>query len=241
MPRRSRSARPSLLPRGREIALHRHEAPYATLVLAGRYEEAGDAGRHVVEAGDVLLHAPFSAHRDVVAPLRTSVLDLPLPLAAFAAEPLPARGRLLDADAVARAAERDPEEARALLLGALVPEPGRGEHDLVDELGMALAGDQPPVIGGWADAHGRARETISRGFQRLYGASATAYRAEARARRAWRAIVFGTEPLVGIALATGHADQAHMTRAVRALTGRTPGAWRRLASHGFKTEREPAR
>ncbi len=33
--------------------------------------------------------------------------------------------------------------------------------------------------------------------------------------------------LVEIAVATGFADQAHMTRAFRGVTGTTPAAWRR--------------
>ena len=69
---------PSLLPAAAEIARHHHREPYATLVLAGAYEEAGDAGRIAVQEGAVLLHGPFSAHRDRVSAKRTVVLDLPL-------------------------------------------------------------------------------------------------------------------------------------------------------------------
>ena len=81
-------ARPSQLETASEIARHRHTGAYATIVLAGAYEEAGDAGRFRVGAGDVLLHAPFSAHRDIVSNARTIVLDLPLP---FDARDWPAR------------------------------------------------------------------------------------------------------------------------------------------------------
>jgi transcriptional regulator GlxA family with amidase domain len=40
-------------------------------------------------------------------------------------------------------------------------------------------------------------------------------------------------PLARIAAEAGFADQAHMTRALGALTGRCPGHWRR--SNKFKT------
>lgn len=50
-----------------EIARHVHVGAYATPVLAGAYEEAGDTGRFKVAEGDVLIHAPFFAHRDIIA------------------------------------------------------------------------------------------------------------------------------------------------------------------------------
>ncbi|MDC0716159.1 helix-turn-helix domain-containing protein [Nannocystis bainbridge] len=43
-----------------------------------------------------------------------------------------------------------------------------------------------------------------------------------------RRVVEGDEPLATIAATAGFADQAHMTRDIRALTGRTPGEWRRV-------------
>src|SRR5690606_28516839 len=74
-----RLLKPSLLASGRTIERHRHPAPYATIVLSGSYEEAGDAGRATAAAGEALLHAPFSCHRNRISAQRTRVLDLPLP------------------------------------------------------------------------------------------------------------------------------------------------------------------
>jgi transcriptional regulator GlxA family with amidase domain len=56
--------------------------------------------------------------------------------------------------------------------------------------------------------------------------TAARFRVEARARRALREIMCTETPLVDIATAEGFADHAHMTRAVRALTGATPTHWR---------------
>ena len=50
--------------RGAVLPRHRHDAPYAAVVLEGGYEEAGDGGRFRVRAGDVLIHGAFSAHLD---------------------------------------------------------------------------------------------------------------------------------------------------------------------------------
>jgi len=46
------------------------------------------------------------------------------------------------------------------------------------------------------------------------------------ARAAWGRIAETRAPLADIAYDLGFADQAHMTRAVRWLTGAAPAAWR---------------
>lgn len=141
---------------------------------------------------------------------------------------LPVRGRVADADALVRAAEKDLREAAAMLSACVEAVAERGREP-ADDLAAALLNDAP-AIGDWSATRGLARETLSRQFRRLYGIDAAAYRAEARARRAWRLITGTAAPLAEIAQVSGHADQAHMTRAVRALTGRPPGAWRGLTS-----------
>lgn len=141
---------------------------------------------------------------------------------------LPARGRVADADALVRAAETDPRHACAMLSDC-VEAAAACEGESADRLAAALTSDAE-AIGHWTVAHGLVRETLSRQFRRLYGIDAAAYRAEARARRAWRLITGTATPLAEIAQLSGHADQAHMTRAVRALTGHTPGAWRCVTS-----------
>src|SRR5262245_35105344 len=85
------SALPSRLEPASEMTRHRHVAAYATLVLSGGYEEAGDAGRFRVSEGDILIHAPFSAHRDAIFRTGAVVLDLPLP---FDGRDWPSRGRV---------------------------------------------------------------------------------------------------------------------------------------------------
>ena len=93
-------------------------------------------------------------------------------------------------------------------------------------------------IQAWAEAQGVARQTVFRGFRALYGVSPTRYRVEARARRAWKLIMAGDLSLAEAALTAGYADQAHMCREVKALTGHTPGAWAMKARlhHSFKAE-----
>ena len=217
---------PSQLPAAADIARHHHREPYATVVLTGAYEEAGDAGRMAAEAGEVLLHGAFSAHRDRISAKRTVVLDLPLP---FYGRDWPARARIADPDRLVRLCERDPVEAVAALLGELVPAPADEEDDLPDQLSAALRASASPRIGEWAAARGRSREHVSRRFETLYGVSPAAYRADCQAKRAWRMIVGSADSLAGIAVEAGYADQAHMTRAVTRLTGTSPRRWRLAA------------
>ncbi|WP_264606190.1 AraC family transcriptional regulator [Sphingobium sp. B2D3C] len=217
-----------LLPSSAVIARHIHADPYATLVLSGGYEEAGDVGRHRVQAGDVLLHGAFSAHRDLTVAGATMVLDIPLSFASV----LPGyRGTVSDPDFIVKVAERDPLEAATALFETFCPT-GPGEDEPMDRLGSALADDVG--IGAWARANSRAREAVSRHFRQVYGVDAARFRLEARARRAWHAIVQTSTSLAEIAVAEGFADQAHMTRAVRMLTTATPAAWR-VRSHLFNT------
>jgi AraC-like DNA-binding protein len=214
------TVQPGRLPR------HRHADGYAAVVLCGAYEEAGDAGRRRVEPGDVVTHRPFEAHLNRTPAAGAQVLNLPLP-----AGDLPAFGRVDDVDALVRAAERDLLEAAALLAGGFRPaHPSR--TDWPDLLAAALASGDAGRLGDWAEVFGLSPEHLSRGFRRVFGVTPQRYRLESRARAAL-ADLTGPAALAEVAAAHGFSDQAHMTRSVRAVTGRPPGAWKR--SNPFKT------
>ncbi len=212
---------------GGHLPRHRHDHGYAAVVLSGAYEEAGDNGRRIVGPGDVIVHGAFEAHLNRTPPAGALVVNLPLPRQA-----LPAFGTVADPDAIARAAERDVDAAVALLVTQHRPTWGP-PLDWPDLLADALR-DGPVRIGGWARAHGLSAEHVARGFRQVFGEGPLAYGREARARSALASSLSGDLSLAEIAQATGFSDQAHMTRAVVALTGRPPGAWRR--SNPFKTE-----
>jgi AraC-like DNA-binding protein len=134
-------------------------------------------------------------------------------------------------DLVIRTAERDPEAASALLdeeLGIADPLPV-AMHDWPDLLAAALRSG-PVGISSWARDHGLSRETVSRGFSRCWGVSPQGFAGELRARQAWVRSVCGNDRLADVAADLGFADQPHMTRAVRALTGVPPAAWRRCVA-----------
>jgi len=206
---------------------HRHAHPYAALVLDGGYVEAGDSGRRAVAPGEVILHGPFEAHANRFGRSGATVLNLPLPPGWRATS---AFMRIRDPDTVVREAERDAVEAAGLLIGQLEPTPAL-PTDWRDDLAAVLSEDVPPGLTDWARAVGLAPATVSRGFRDAFGVTPHRFRAEARARAAWQRLAEPT-PLALLAVDAGFADQAHMTRAIVALTGRAPGAWRR--SNGFK-------
>ena len=131
---------------------------------------------------------------------------------------------------IAKAAKRDVIEATHLLKRALrencLPSDGK-KNDWPDLLLADLMKNASTEIGAWAEVNGLARETVSRGFAAAYGVAPSILRAELRARSAWLRATRSSERLCRIAVETGFADQAHMTRWIQRITGAPPAFWRR--------------
>ncbi len=68
---------------------------------------------------------------------------------------------------------------------------------------------------------------FSRAFKQSFGVSPHAYVMNRRVNRAQALMLRAREPLSQIAIAVGLADQAHLSKLFRRLTGETPNAWRR--------------
>lgn len=226
------SARPHLV-NGEFIPRHHHPLPYAAIILEGGYEEAGESGRWRVLAGDVVVHAPFSVHRNYSAH-GARVVNLPMPPYAGESQ----RGCIDDPERIARLAARDPIEA-LIEMAARWRATSSPPIDEADVLAGVLKEGNPPSIEAWSAQTGFSRQTVFRQFRAAYGVGPNRYRVEARARRAWRMIVTGLGTLAEIAAIAGFADQAHLQRDVKALTGSTPTAWRRFAAmqHSFNTRK----
>jgi AraC-like DNA-binding protein len=219
------------LPDNFSLPRHRHLRAYATVVLAGSFEESGYVGRVRATAGDVLIHPTLDCHANQMVSAGVKLLRLNW------ADTSGAGGlyRLNEVDALARTAEKDVGDAALLLEQALTkrssPPPGK-RNDWPDLLAADLAQNSSIEIGAWAEAKGLARETVSRGFAAAYGIAPAIFRAELRARAAWLRVTRGSDYLCTIAAETGFADQAHMTRWIHRLTGASPAVWRReLLSH----------
>jgi AraC-like DNA-binding protein len=204
---------------------HRHLNAYATIIVSGALEESSYAGRVRAIPGDVLIHPDLDAHANQRISPTLKLIRLPW------------RDRdgsgglrhLSNLDEIVRAAERDVHEATALLVaaldGGLSGCPGE-RNDWPDRLAGDLGRNPSVCLGRWADDHGLARETLSRGFAKAYGITPEVFRAELRTKTAWFRITRESERLGTIAVDSGFADQAHMSRWVHRLTGLPPLAWR---------------
>jgi AraC-like DNA-binding protein len=204
------------------IGRHVHKSAYAALAVSGCYEEAGDSGRHRVQAGNVVLHQAFEAHLDRIPTSGAVVLNVPLP-AQYALRS--GVGRVDDPDAIVRLVEKGDSEAAALLLWSTkITEPEF--QDWPDELAASLAQNACVNLSVWSEAKGISAWDPSRRFAKVFGIFPCAFRAPARTHQAWRAIQTPGTPLSAIAVHSGFAGQAHMTRNVKTMTGRCPSAWR---------------
>jgi len=201
---------------------HRHAEPYAALVLSGGYVEAGDAGRRRLAAGDVVFHHAFEAHANVVAGAGARVLNLPLKSIRGAA----AFGRVSDADAIARVAEHDAAAAGEMLLARAACAECE-VLDWPDLLAHELRSGSSVPLAEWARRHRMAAATVSRSFRSVFGVSPKRYRLEQHALAALQLLALGTTSIADTALVAGFCDQAHLSRTIRMLTGRTPRSWRR--------------
>jgi AraC-like DNA-binding protein len=207
---------------------HCHDRAYAALVLSGSYVEAGDAGRHDVGVGDVLIHGRFESHQNAFGTKGAYILNLPCPQQVSGTI-----GRVPDPDAIAILAERDPRAAAEMLFAELIA--GRAvADDWPDLLARALDRDEVPSLSGWAEEAGLSPASVSRGFARAYGTSPQRFRADRRASRALRAIAAGSSSFTMLAAELGFADQAHMSREVARLSGAPPSRWRQPGQSAFK-------
>lgn len=201
---------------GAPMPRHRHAEPYMAIVVEGGYLEAGDSGRIGARPGDVLLHAAFDAHRDHFLPRGATVLNLALEPTAQAGF-----GRIDDVDAIARLAERDPKEAAVEAFAAIAWN-SAPLGDWPDLLAAAVRDDPDLAISQWAEDVGLNPASVSRGFAKAYGVTPKRFRLEVRARCAARRLSRLQGSLAELAAELGFADQAHMSRAVAAMTGQTP-------------------
>lgn len=213
------------LPCSFNLPRHRHLRAYATVVLAGSFEESGYVGRLRASAGDVLIHPVMDCHANQMVSAGVRLIRLNWSDREVAG----GLYRLDEIDLLARTAEKDVVEAAMLLESSLgknwPPPPGR-RNDWPDQLASALTRDTSLGIRAWAEANGLAQETVSRGFSMAYDIAPSLFRAELRARGAWFRIARGADSLSRIAADTGFADQAHMTRWVHRVTGAPPSVWR---------------
>ena len=88
-----------------------------------------------------------------------------------------------------------------------------------------LAGDRP--VAELADRCGLSRSHYTRAFKACMGLPTHRWLIRFRIERAREMLERTGDSIAAIALACGFADQSHLTRVFRAVTGTSPAAWRR--------------
>ena len=211
---------------GERLSRHRHPYPYAAVVLAGAYREAGSGGRFRVRSGEVMFHDAFEAHLNSVEPAGAVILNIPMSTH-MPMSPRVAGGAhfsVADVDALAAMAERDLSAAAQELVDSLVALPAP-LGDWPDLLAADLRRNAVPCLADWSARHGLTPHALSRGFRAAFGVTPKRFGLECKAHAALRRIRVCGDSLCSIAMDSGFSDQAHMTRTVADITGSPPSRW----------------
>ncbi len=200
------------------LGLHRHENAYLALVMEGDYHESGLEGRHACRRNQIVVHPAFHAHADRIGRDGARIINMPISdaLADHCGYAILEVG---DAAAFQRQARTGSAGLAGLLRecgdtsGALSPPTWLAEFacDVLRGVPIARA----------ARRCGRSLEHASRTCKRWFAMTPVELRHERRLREAIERLRVG-EPLAEIALACGFCDQPHLTRVLKAATGRTP-------------------
>lgn len=233
-------------PRARKIDLHEHALAYFTLLVAGKYEETHEDVTARYEPFSIAFHPPKLVHWDQMGDdttlfaielgeewqariglhFDTSAWRLELQhgeavwlavrlLNQFVDEELDA----LEADAVVsemlgialRLVDRDrPQRAWVNAVKTLLRE--RYAEHLSLEVLAERAGVHPA--------------SLARGFRLDEGATIGDYVSRLRVQHACRLVSNDAMSLADVAAACGFADQSHLTRVFKSVTGLTPGLFR---------------
>jgi len=141
----------------------------------------------------------------------------------------------------------------SILMGAVVEDPGAGAAGLYNIRAGGLANWQASRIRAYIEANlaskletkelasvvASSRSHFSRAFKQSVGLSPMEYVGVRRVERAKVMIGSTRERLAEVAIACGFADQAHLSRRFRDLTGMSPGQWRRTTMATSKSLPRP--
>lgn len=207
--------------RGTSMPAHRHREAYAALIVAGSYTESSVDGPVPCRPGTLVLHPAFHAHADRFGARDVRVVNVILPMSGRGrgAQVLSVPSLREGIDVFRRAPGRLAELCRAC-----TPHERLEIRDWQQAFLDALRDSDAPV-GSIARRLGVSAAHASRELRRTFGMPPVALRRELRSRRA-RELLASSLSLPDIAATCGFADQSHLTRVIRAHTGRTPATLR---------------
>lgn len=240
----------TLYARGAMVPRHAHTSPLLCLVVSGRFVEQSRGTTRTLGPGWVLLHPADEPHAHRFEAGRTRCFTVQLGpgwLASAAHERLrlgapreEPGGRLAWMaqqlyEEFSRGEDASPLVIEGLTL-AMLGEVGResARNDSAVPAWVSRARDlveaqirQPPRLTELAAQLGVSPGHLSRTFRRAYGVGFSGYLLRRRVQIACAALADPEAPLAQVALDVGFADQSHLCRSFRRVTGLTPGAWRR--------------
>ena len=219
-------------------ARHFHDHTQVSFLLAGQMEETIGGRLHEVVTSQVCVKRLGVDHSDTWGPAGAVIASIRLPNADVDGAAPRERWTGVHAPSVAALLRlafsgTDVDQVIDDCL-SLVP-------DTADEVPIAAPeslrrardaamSEDPGSVAAIAGEAGVDRVHLARMFRRAYGAPVSVVRQRARTSRAIAMISRGQTPLAEVALATGFADQSHMSRAVSAATGLGPHRLRALLS-----------
>lgn len=208
---------------GAALGTHRHGVAYAALVVEGSHVETSADGPVEGTPGTLILHPRYHAHGNRFGRHGARVVNLALP-----ASVEPATLRSLRVDDIAQALDvflHAPQRLPELIVASIDAAPVILLDWQPEFLAALMHGELP--IETIARHAGVSVEHASRSFRKTHGMSPQNLRRELRCRRALT-LLAGNTTLADVAADSGFADQSHLTRTVRAVTGLPPARLRRL-------------
>jgi AraC family transcriptional regulator len=227
---------------------HSHPTPSLCLVRRGGFRERWRAGAAEHGMGDVIFRAAGDVHENAFhaeGALCFNVTFGPRLMDGLAvgATREVLHGRRVGA-ILARltrevsAREPSPLVAQGLVLQALgeafqrgAPGGGRWLERVRDEIDAHFG--RPLSVAGLAATVGVHPAHLSRAFHRHFGSPVVAYLRQVRVRAAAGLLLRSSLTLADVAAGTGFADQSHLTRVFKQVTGLTPGRYRRAGGSLF--------
>ena len=205
------------------LAYHRHEGAYIALPLEGSYEETSADGHFSCAPGIAVIHGEWHMHADCFAGAGGRVLNLCLPPGVVAPR-WGSEALALDVVEIEKLARREPARAAAAVLevwNSTGGTDGTGS-DPVHAFLRRIRDTPEARIADVAAQLGISREHLARRAKAQLGIGPSRLRNEWRFRLAAELLARG-ESLARAAAYAGYADQSHMTRDIKARSGRTPG------------------
>ena len=232
---------------GKAVPTHQHEASYLTLLLDGAYEERGDGFHIRYEPYTLVFHAAGTVHEDeMFGSCRFFAVNLlprwertiqelgDAPSHVFemhGGDPIWVALRLYR-EFLSRESAEETVEALVYELCALIARQNADDPRepawLAQVDGTIAERFSAPIdIAAIATGIGVHPSHVCRTFRRFRGRTITDALLGARVQHVARRLVESNDPLSAIASDAGFADQSHMTRVFKRLTGYPPGDHRR--------------